>query len=203
MKDLAEIVLRDDRSRYFAASVDEVHKRLAEIELTSRTPNVVLSLFETAKNLSLYAWHVYEFHAVADLVAFQSLELAVRLRAEQEGIKERRKSFSELITLAVDLGWIVESKMPDRLDIARKRIETRRIAELVRDGSRPDHNKTWIAPPTDAEVESEANDMQIAQSVCRAAVRLRNALAHGRHYTLPNSDDRLTTAAALINQLFS
>lgn len=202
MKDLAEIASADDRSRFFAASIDEVYDLISQVRLSSSTPEVVKSLFETAKDLSLYAWHVYEFHAVADLVAFQSLELAVRLRAEQEGISEWNKTFSELISRGVELGWIVEEEMPDRLAIARARLEHRRMIEIVERDKGTGGKMMHIVPPTEAEIESEASNMQIALSVCRAAVRLRNGLAHGRHYTMPNSAHRLKTAAGLINQLF-
>lgn len=202
MKKRAEMGTSDDRSKFFAASIDEVHSRLTEVQLTSSVPESVHTLFETAKNLSFYAWHVFEFHAVADLIGYQSLELAVRLRAEREDVNERKKTFSELISLAIELGWIVEEKMPHRLGIAKMRIEERRMIDAISRSNDSGDAILEIPPPTDSEIEAEANEMEIARSVCRAAVRLRNGLAHGRHYTIPNSAHRLKTAAALINQLF-
>src|SRR5688572_27292016 len=43
-------------------------------------PEHVKIQFETAKNLYLYAWHVYRFFAVAEHQALTCLELALRER---------------------------------------------------------------------------------------------------------------------------
>jgi hypothetical protein len=58
-----------------------------------------------------------------------------------------------------------------------------------------------IREPTQTEVEHEAAEMQIIESICNAAVRLPNALAHGEPYLDPGGYRRLRITADLINQL--
>jgi hypothetical protein len=60
---------------------------------------------------------------------------------------------------------------------------------------------TPIREPTQTEVEHEAAEMQMIESICTAAVRLPKALPHGQRYLDPGGYRRLRVAADLINQL--
>jgi hypothetical protein len=81
------------------------HKQVAEIDLHDGVPTKIVVNFETAKNLSLFSWHVYRFHTVARTHAYACLELALRIKffeaiylAENERRREsyKRRSTHEL-----------------------------------------------------------------------------------------------------------
>ena len=202
MKNLDVLFEPDERSKLVGNDVESVHRRLEQISLSGSAPKKVIELFETAKNLSLCAVFVYEFHPIAELIGFQTLELAVRLRAEKEGISTKNKGFKKLMDRALSEGWIVEDRMPNRRKIAGARVEHRKIIESIKVEESSNKGATVIEPPTKVEIDSEEREMKIVQPVCSAAISLRNGLAHGNLYLTPDSHRRLEVTAGLISQLF-
>ncbi|RUO24455.1 hypothetical protein CWE09_11395 [Aliidiomarina minuta] len=59
-------------------SLERNAKPIQEINLNDEVPDSVVVHFETAKNLALFAWHVYRFVPVAELHAFISVEFALK-----------------------------------------------------------------------------------------------------------------------------
>ena len=61
-------------------TLEERHAGVSQFELTLAVPLDVRVLFETAKNLYMYAWFVYRFYPVAEQQALATLEFALRQR---------------------------------------------------------------------------------------------------------------------------
>lgn len=157
-------------------------------------------LFDTAKNLSLYSWFVYEFHSIADLTGFLALEAALKARAVADSTLKRMR-FNELMRHALQAGWLSEERIVRREELARMRVEQRKQLEAIRKAQDTD-TVISIEEPTDEEIRNEDREMRIIETVCRAALKLRNALAHGERMLVPGSYARLRMMADLINQLF-
>jgi hypothetical protein len=68
----------EDSSRPFELA--DMHQRLSETILNLSVPEKIRVQFETARNLMLYTWFVFEFQTVAEMQAYASLELALSER---------------------------------------------------------------------------------------------------------------------------
>lgn len=83
------------------------HAYVDSVQLTHNAPEDVQRNFNRAKNLSLYAWYVYDFHQVAEMDAISTFEMALKNKFVQcetpapQGLKN-------LYTRAVELNWISE-----------------------------------------------------------------------------------------------
>ena len=107
LKDLSEIFSPDPRADAFPTTVEGHHERLSEIRLLDTVPEDVRNYFETIKNICLYARFVYPFYAVAEMLTFPLLEIALRLRL-RPGKNPRRADFRTLLNEAIGLGLIRE-----------------------------------------------------------------------------------------------
>ena len=193
----------DERQSFFNLSLEDLHAELENIELCPGAPEPVRDLFDTAKNLSLHSWFVYEFHPIAELTGFLTLERALKTRAMQERPSLAKRSLREIMNYAVDHGWISEDGFEGRQGIARARVLDRKFRESIErlkvSGAEPEP----VDEPTAEEIAREAKDMRVLESICSAAIDIRNSLAHGENPLAPFSHRRLRMTANLINQLFA
>jgi hypothetical protein len=114
LKSFATLLAPDERWAYFVqrnTSTNEVtpvtlndrYQPIAEITLSTAAPEDVKSQFNIALMLGVYAWLYYPFHQVAELKAFSTVEMALRLR-----FPEARGSLNKLLLSAVENGAIVD-----------------------------------------------------------------------------------------------
>lgn len=137
------------------ASLAAQHAMVAGLQLHAAVPERVAIQFETAKNLLLYAWHVYRFYPVAEMQALATLEFGLRealplpLPASYWRDAQRHPPLSKLLQFACDTGrirnegfsrWhrVAEQRARDRL--ARERLqqmEEQGLTELSWDDTAP------------------------------------------------------------------
>ena len=199
---LAKVGEPDERQRFFDLSLEDLHASLESISLNPDVPERVRELFDTAKNLSLHSWFVYEFHPIAELTGFLALERALWARAKQERPSLAKRPLRKIMDHAIAHGWISEDGFEGRQGIARARVLDRKVRESIERLSVSGAESELVDEPTAEEIASEAKDMRIVESICSAAVDIRNSLAHGGNTIAPNSHQRLQMTANLINQLF-
>ena len=201
LKPLNEALLPDPRFKFFAIGTDDfmrpfeladLHERINLSKLDAVVPETVRRQFETAKNLMLYSWFVFEFHTMAELHAYASLEFALRTRFPDAKQKRRRKgrevmvplTLGPLLQIAVKKGVIVAETLP-----AWER------AKFVSECFQKRYNFQGGAQRTSAEW---------LQHVIEYIPNFRNTLAHGNpQLYLEASFRQLETCADLINQIFS
>lgn len=103
----------DERWKYFAFhdpesnnhkpyTLDDRYSSIEKIRLNKNIPEDVQSQFNVAKMLCIYSWLYYPFHQVAELKAFSTLEMALRIRFPEF------KKLSRLLSYAVDKGFITD-----------------------------------------------------------------------------------------------
>lgn len=121
-KSLEEITTVDARNTYFVLrnrvtgetrpqELKDHYESVSAFTLNKAVPEKVRSKFNTAKNALLYTWFVYGFYPVAELQALSALELALRERIGEEGLKKLKKQKKQLgmrtfIEHAVENKWI-------------------------------------------------------------------------------------------------
>jgi hypothetical protein len=203
IKSLAELLEGDDRQRVFGGLADW-QSALAEIELASSVPEHIRALFDTARNVSLCTWFVYEFHPIAELTGFLALEAALKARAAKDSPElAEEKSFRKLMDHALAAGWIAEERIGHRRAVARTRVEDRNAMASIMAMEAQGMDSMPVEQASEEEVLAEEREMQIIDGICNAAVRIRNGLAHGRMTLDPGSYQRLRMTGDLINQIFS
>lgn len=202
LKPLEQLCQENSLQKYFVGSIADIHINVESIRLKETVPIRVQQLFETAKNLSVYAWFVYYFHTVAELIGFIALEAALLDRAQTENPARdltRSPGISKLLKEAIQKKWLTEESMPDRALIARMRVQQRKIIESIRTQS----ESSTIPEPTVDEIAEEESTMQLLPQIINSAPALRNDLAHGKFWLHNNSATTLRTTSRIINQLFT
>lgn len=200
LKPLDEVLLPDPRFKFFALEstagvrpfeLADMHSRLSISKLDANVPEKVRRQFETARNLMLYSWFVFEFHTVAELQAYAALELALGERfgfpkrkvKTRKGVKLVPLMLAELLQKAVSEKVVVADKLP-----AWEQVQARRAWDEK-------NSPVPLGPPMSSRKWLEA--------VIKGVPNFRNALAHGEpKLYLFAAFWQLELCANLINALY-
>jgi len=199
LKPLAEVTLPDPRFENEVLrskngerpmELADLHQRLSAWPLSSTVPERVRVQFETAKNLMLYAWFVFEFQTVAEMQAYAALELGLRERLgsptrtipTKRGPKVVPLMLADLFSKAVNEGLIFPEKLPSWEWVNSRREWFAKEHGIL---SLPLSASEWL------------------QTIRDKLPDFRNYLAHGNpKLWLPHSFSQLELCGDLINQLF-
>jgi hypothetical protein len=206
-KPLAEVLLSDVRQKFWARlqsdgtfrgiQMEDLHKRMSELNLNSTVPEGVRTGFDTARNLFLYSWFVYRFQTVAELQAYATLEFALGKRLEAEGAGHIL-NLSPRLNFAVQKGWL----RADGVRIYRQKAESRkRYAQEQEEFFREflKNEKGWQNPDPRTEAEHAADYLR---NLTGGIPKLRNSVAHGNPMLHGGAALTLEICRDLINQLF-
>ena len=94
LRPLGDVTEPDPREASLATSLAGLHANISTLVLHENVPVGVRQLFETAKNARLYTYFVYRFHQVAEMLAYQTLERA--LREKQKRLSQALQELAEL-----------------------------------------------------------------------------------------------------------
>jgi hypothetical protein len=105
-KSLDEVTTVDRRNTYFvlhnratgetrSQELKDHYESVGTFVLSETVPEEVRSHFNTAKNVLLYTWYVYGFFPVAELQALNALELALKERIGEGGLKVLKKQLKK------------------------------------------------------------------------------------------------------------
>ncbi|MEG3620115.1 hypothetical protein V5T82_16745 [Magnetovibrio sp. PR-2] len=147
-----------------------------EYDIPEHCPEDIRVQFDVSRNLYIYSWYVYRFTSPAQAQAYATLELALRTRFEELGIKfnKRRDGLSVLLQKAIKKGFL-------------------------RDGGFPHLKHTPIADSLDP------NGVEYCQMLPKIISTFRNSFAHGGTtlLNLPPSLMALQATSAIIHQIYS
>src|SRR5258706_10176730 len=201
LKSLAEVMHPDPRRSSIVGTLKDEHDDLASIRLNDDVPLVVVQLFETAKNVSLYSWFVYRFHPVSESVAFSALELALNLRKTGLPLLPpdfRSVGLSRLLRDAVESGLLRETSFPSRAGFVAHAAHMATVAKLIAEGC----DGAEIPEPTEQEILRASSEVSLTKHLMELWPTVRNAMAHGSPRLTPNSRRTLRLTSEAINQLF-
>jgi hypothetical protein len=125
MRLIDNMSLPDIRSTYFVGcTIENMHSVIAQYSLNSNVPQNIQNHFDTARNLFLYAYHVYRFYNVAQHQLYSLLELAIRTcvgEKELDNYFKKRRSAGIKCTkgLSLYLRYLGEYKLIRNEDFLR------------------------------------------------------------------------------------
>lgn len=190
LKPLVEVLLPDDRWRFFSRELAEHHAMIASIALNDAVPERVRQQFENARNTWLYAFFAYRLLSVAELAVHVACEAAVKARAEQDGLPGSKTSnLLNLLNEAVSRGWLTDEGFSASAD---REVHWNEQREVLLAAGRPDIGP-WLEPD---------DPQDHTRRVVTAIRKLRNSMAHGNTHLVPNLSPSFQAAADFINQLF-
>lgn len=106
IKDFERLFEVDERWKLFgrgdAYYLKELHTEVKNIDLIPQVPEDVVSQFNVAKMLAVYAWSYLPLHQAAELKAFSTLEMALRIKLAPN----KRTTFKVLLDKAVENGYL-------------------------------------------------------------------------------------------------
>ena len=186
---------------------------VSSYRLLEAVPKNVRILFETARNLYLYAWFVYSFYNVAEQQVFACLEMALRERLREKfplpepyWPKKRKKqapSIKPMLCYVIDRGYIRNEGFRtwrERGEIrARQRYETEKMKEMDEkdlESIELDYSEVII---TDLDQE----EYDYLQVLLKYIPDARNDYAHGSGLLHNRVLHSFEVVSELINQLFT
>jgi hypothetical protein len=207
---LADVTKPDERQPFLVQDLEVLHAGLLTLTLGDHVPVGVRQLFETAKNTRLYTYFVFRFHQVAEMLAYQSLERALKERWNSEighypYIDDQEIGFptlSDLLETAVMRGWIRSEGFRSRGHRAHQALMSTRSIEAIIEIQGTGAETRPIQEPTESELREWMNKVDVADILAQHIPDLRNSLAHGSARLSPTSDLLLTDLCDAINMLF-
>lgn len=211
LKPLATVREPDVRQANLAESLEDIHAQLSTLNLHDGVPVDIRQLFETAKNVRLYAYFAFRFHQVAEMVAYQALEFALRERWTSEEARlataERparapERGLSRLLERAAADGWLRNEGFSGKWWRARNALLNEKTREALRHPEMLANGTIEIADPTDAEIEERAATIDVVQLVVKYLPKFRNDLAHGSSMLMPRDLGLMQDICDALNMLF-
>lgn len=204
-KALSEVFERD--SPFPQIPLEAHHRILDALKLHDGVPVDVRELYETARNVALYAHFAYRLHQSAEMIGFSALEMALRMRAETELPElfedERRPTLGKLAKVAAERGWLTDERFPSRRARAERLARHKKSAEACAHMQKYGLAATPVEAPTDAEVDEAMLRLRIAEDFLSDVAKMRNNLAHGSRTLMPSVFGTLGLISESINQLFN
>lgn len=161
------------------------HAEIAPIELSSSVPEDVAIQFETARNLYLYAWHVYRFFPVAQRQALSALEFGLRSRfpgrlpRRYQRANQQQPMLAGLLRYAIDHAHIRNEDFTRWHQVVQDRARERQSMENFR--NMVEQQIDCMRIDADEQPEITAADMQwdFVELLKKSIPALRNELSHG------------------------
>ena len=229
-RELRELSMPDIRMRYLAVAdggairamdQHDRHESIVLLRLVNQVPEQVCTHYDMARNLYLYAWHVYRFHVIAEQQALASLEMALRLALAQRGFvaghgpaigqseqsssgrkRPRPRGLANLMSIAKDAGLITNQGLTRRKDWAQQLAKQRRNIEHFELMERSGLTQMTVSEMPAIPTEEELGVDWLGQFV-EGLPRLRNEYAHGSPMLHANVLRTFQIACDLINQLWA
>jgi hypothetical protein len=195
LKSLAQVLQIDRRNLMFVdmdtlkpPTLEEHHKQIAGITLNANVPEEVRSYFATVQNVCLYAWFAYDFYAVANLLCYTAIELALRQRMPVA--RKDARSLQNLVEKAVSQGLLKDKGFSH---VRRIRMNLARDLRFYRSLGGGKVSRSAIPK------------INYAKTLLKTLAPVRNSLAHPRLHAILMPTEALSElqlTAEIINQLF-
>jgi len=203
-KSLANIFKRDGP---FSGSIESYHAALDAVRLHDGVPVPIQQLFETAKNISLYAFYAYRLNQPAELVGYSAFEMALRERAKAEHPelfkKKKTPMFKDFCDLAIQENWFQPEGFSHLQRQAYRHAKWTKDKALIEHMTAEGLTEAEVEEPTDEDVMQALKELtDFASPLLESFRQLRNNLAHGSSMLMPSSVRTLGVLAEAINQIF-
>ena len=185
------------------------HLDIEAIQLTVDVPEAVAIQFETARNLFLYAWHVYRFFPVAQSQALFTLEFGLRVRLPNKLPKRYQRPWQPqpmlagLLAYAIDQGLISNEGFRRWHRAAEGRARERRSMEILQ--TMIDQHLETMAFDENEPVKPTPEDQSwdLVQILRKSLPSLRNELAHGSSMLTNQVLGTIELVAEILSQIYA
>jgi hypothetical protein len=184
------------------------HAEISAIHLSSAVPEKIAIQFETARNLYLYAWHVYRFYMVATTQALATLEFGLRERLPQrlpepyQSKRQKEPTLAGMLGYAIDQGQIRNEGFRRWHRAAAERERKRRSLQATQtlidsqlDSIEIDESEMLVITPEDQRWD-------LVNVLRDSLPKIRNELAHGSSM-LTRDLDTIELVAEILGQLYT
>lgn len=212
LRDPASVMAPDPRTGMFAGqmtwSLAAHHAEIARVQLSPAVPGPIAVQFETARNLYLYAWHVYRFYMVAATQALTTLEfglrerLPARLPIPYQRPGQKQAMLAGMLHYAIDHGLIRNEGFRRWHQASEHRARERSSFEAIQ--NMLDQGLEQMEIDNDAPVEITPEDQRwdLVAILSASLPSLRNELAHGSPMLTDQVFGTLELVAEILGQLY-
>jgi len=165
-------------------TIERYAEPIQKTKLNTSVPELVVTHFETAKNLALYAWNVYRFTPVAELYAYISIELALR-----DVTGDKKRPFKKLFERAIEKKILSNEKFSQWKHVTERR--ERQYQETIE----------W-AQGLEIEQPKPPEYWDYLDVIVESIPYFRNNYAHGSTSISPWAYAALKDSSEIINQLY-
>jgi hypothetical protein len=200
------------------------HALIAQYELLGCVPEDVRVHFDTARNLYLYAWNVYRFHAIAEHQVLGSLEMALRTKLiacgslNDDGLLEtvfpprkkkltdfeltpRRVMLKQMLGHAAEVNLISNDRIVNRARWMAKSVEFLQLVRMAELMEQQGLTEMRVEPLPIVLSDEDVNHDWIGGFI-DALPGIRNDYAHGSPRINASVLRTFDICSDLINQLF-
>ncbi|EHR71004.1 hypothetical protein BurJ1DRAFT_2164 [Burkholderiales bacterium JOSHI_001] len=212
LREPATAMAPDPRTGMFAGqaalSLAAHHADIARVQLSPAVPEPIAIQYETARNLYLYAWHVYRFYMVAATQALTTLEFGLRERLPAQLPKpyqrtgQRKPMLAGMLRYAIDQGLVRNDGFRRWHETAAHRARERRSLEAIQ--TMIDQDLEYVEIDDEAPVEVSPQDQQwdLVAILSDSLPSLRNQLAHGSPMLTRQVLGTLELVSEILSQLY-
>lgn len=190
-------------------TLGDQHALMAAIHLVPEVPEKVAIAFETARNLYLYAWHVYRFYPVAQMQALATLEMGLRTRLPDRLPERYQKRWHKqpmlhgMLGYAMDQGWIRNEGFSRWHAAAENKARQRRDWEAMRRLIDEGLDVVEVDDNEPVEITPEDQNWDLLAVLRDGLHRIRNELAHGSSMLSHQVRGDIELVAEMLNQLYA
>jgi len=187
-------------------TINDQHEAISKFKLIDHVPEEIVVQFETAKNLYLYAWHVYRFYPVSEHHALACLEFALRKRFDPLPKKYLNKwgkaSLKSLLTYAIEGGFIKNEGFRRWNEGAKNRATWRYREEKIREMEEKDLENI-ILDESEIPIQDEDRKFDYINGLKEILPRIRNMYSHGTGSLHNQVLGTIEIVSEIINQIYS
>lgn len=186
----------------------EHHARIAAITLHADVPEKIAIQFETARNLYLYAWHVYRFYMVSKAHALSTLEyglrsaLPTRLPEPYQKKWHRTPMLAGLLGFAIDQGMVRNEGFRRWHQAATLSARERRSMAAFRKMLDEQLESIEIDESEPLVINDEDRRWNLVEALRESLPYVRNELAHGSSMLTSQVLGTLELIAEVLNQVY-
>lgn len=181
---------------------------ISAIQLSSAVPEEIAIQFETARNLYLYAWHVYRFYMVAATQALTTLEFGLRERFPDrlpkpyQSKNQKRPMLAGMLAYAIDQGLVRNQGFSRWHRAAAQRARHRSSEKILVTMIEVVFDSVGHAEPYSLVISPEDQSWDLVASLRNGLPSLRNTLAHGGPTLTRSVLGTIELVAEILGQLY-
>lgn len=212
LRDPASAMAPDPRTGTFmgqtTSSLVAHHAEIAKVQLSLAVPDPIAIQFETARNLYLYAWHVYRFYMVAATQALTTLEfglrelLPARLPSQYQRPGQKQAMLAGMLHYAIDQRLVRNDGFRRWHQAAEQRARERRSFEAIQTMLDQGLEQMEIDDGAPVEIAPEDQQWDLVAVLSESLPSLRNELAHGSPMLTDQVLGILELVAEILSQLY-